>query len=62
MKAFACGAVVPGCTATFTAHDDEELLACVAEHALRDHAMSEIPPEVVEQVRANIQDVEVGLR
>ncbi|HEX4482683.1 MAG TPA: DUF1059 domain-containing protein [Solirubrobacteraceae bacterium] len=59
MKAFACGAVVPGCTATFTARSDEEILACVAEHALHDHGMSEIPPEVVEQVRANVQEVEV---
>jgi predicted small metal-binding protein len=59
MKAFACGAVVPGCTATFTAQSDEAILASVAEHALRDHGMSEIPPEVVEQVRANV--VEIGL-
>jgi predicted small metal-binding protein len=59
MKAFACGSVVPGCTATFTARNEAEILACVAEHALRDHGMSEIPPEVVEQVRANVVDVEV---
>ncbi|HXP38288.1 MAG TPA: DUF1059 domain-containing protein [Solirubrobacteraceae bacterium] len=59
MKAFACGAVVPGCTATFTAQSDEEIFACVAEHALRDHGMSEIPTEVIEQVRANV--VEIGL-
>jgi predicted small metal-binding protein len=58
MKAFACGAVVPGCTATFTAQSEGEILACVAEHALRDHAMNEIPPEVVAQVRANV--VELG--
>jgi predicted small metal-binding protein len=60
MKAFACGAVVPGCTATFTAQSDGEILACVAEHALRDHGMSEIPPEVVAQVRANVREVEEG--
>jgi predicted small metal-binding protein len=59
MKAFACGALVPGCTATFTAPNEGEILACVAEHAQRDHGMSEIPPEVVEQVRANVQDVDV---
>jgi predicted small metal-binding protein len=58
MKAFACGAVVPGCTATFTAQSDDEILASVAEHALRDHGMSEIPAEVVAQVRANV--VEIG--
>jgi predicted small metal-binding protein len=58
MKAFACGAVVPGCTATFTAQSDDEILACVAEHALRDHAMSEIPPEVVAQVKANVVELD----
>jgi len=59
MKAFACGAVVPGCTATFTAGSEEEIIACVAEHALVDHGMSEIPPEVVEQVRENVREVAV---
>jgi predicted small metal-binding protein len=57
MKAFACGAVVPGCTATFTADTEEELLGRVAEHAERDHGMSQIPPEVVEQVKANVREV-----
>jgi predicted small metal-binding protein len=58
MKAFACGAVVPGCTATFTAQSDQEILASVAEHALRDHGMSEIPAEVVAQVRANVIELD----
>jgi len=29
----------------------------VAEHAQRDHGMSEIPPELAEQVRANVREV-----
>jgi predicted small metal-binding protein len=58
MKAFACGAVVPGCTATFTAQSDNELLARVAEHALREHGMNEIPAEVVAQVQANVVEVD----
>jgi predicted small metal-binding protein len=57
MKAFACGAVVPGCTATFTAPTEEELLARVAEHARRDHGMEQVPAEVLAQVRENISDV-----
>jgi predicted small metal-binding protein len=57
MKAFACGSVVPGCTATFTAQNEPEMLACVVEHALREHGMNEIPPEVVERVRANVHEV-----
>jgi predicted small metal-binding protein len=57
MKAFACGAVVPACTATFTAETEQEILASVAEHARKDHGMDEVPPEVVAQVRENIVEV-----
>jgi predicted small metal-binding protein len=57
MKAFACGSVVPACTATFTASTEEELLGQVAEHARRGHAMEQVPPEVLAQVRANIEEV-----
>ena len=56
MKQFSCGAVVPGCTASFTAQTEDEILSQVAEHAEKDHGMSEVPPEVVEQVKANISD------
>lgn len=54
MKQFACGSVVPGCTATFEAEDEGAILQQVAAHAERDHGMVEVPAEVVEQVRANI--------
>jgi predicted small metal-binding protein len=54
MKEFSCGAVVPGCVATFEAETEDELLTQVAQHAKEDHGMDEVPPEVVEQVRANI--------
>jgi predicted small metal-binding protein len=57
MKAFACGAVVPGCTATFTAPTEEEILARVATHAKEDHGMEQVPPEVLAQVRAKIEEV-----
>lgn len=55
MKSFACGAVVPGCTATFTGRDESEILAAVARHAAEAHDLSEVPAEVVEQVVANIR-------
>ena len=58
MKKFACGAVVPQCQAKFEAESEEELLRQVAEHARADHKMSEVPPEVVAQVRANIETAE----
>jgi predicted small metal-binding protein len=54
MKTFACGDVVPGCTATFTGPDDDTVLALVAAHATADHGLATLPPELVEQVRAAI--------
>jgi predicted small metal-binding protein len=55
MKTFACGAVVPGCTATFSAADDQGILAQVAAHARDDHGMTEIPDALVGQVCSHIQ-------
>jgi len=57
MKQFSCGAVVPGCTATFTGQTDDEILGQVATHANEDHDMQEVPPEVVDAVKAKIEDV-----
>jgi predicted small metal-binding protein len=54
MKMFACGAVVPGCTATFEAETDEAVLEQVARHAREDHGMTEVPDELVRQVLANL--------
>lgn len=57
MKRLACGAVVQDCTAVLEAETEDELLQKVARHAQDAHGMSTIPPSVVDQVRANIQDV-----
>jgi predicted small metal-binding protein len=57
MKSFSCGAVVPSCTARFNGESDEEILSKVADHARRDHGMTDVPAELVEQVRANIRDI-----
>ena len=54
MKSFSCGAVVPGCTATFKAQTDEGILEQVARHAQEDHGLTEVPAELVAQVRSNI--------
>ena len=54
MKSFSCGSVVPGCTAHFTADDEQGILAQVAHHAREDHGMTEVPAELVDQVRAAI--------
>ena len=55
MKTFTCGAVVAGCTASFTAETEEEILEQVALHAREEHGMSEVPDEVVRQVLANLR-------
>ena len=57
MKRFSCGAVVPGCMATFHERTEDELLAKVAAHARSDHGMDTVPPELVAQVRAHIVTV-----
>lgn len=57
MKQFSCGAVVPGCTATFSGQTDDEILGQVAAHAKDEHGMDSVPDEVVAQVRENIQEV-----
>lgn len=56
MKEFACGAVVPGCAATFEAETEQEILEAVSQHAKEDHGMDTVPAEVAEQVKANISD------
>ena len=56
MKQFSCGAVVPGCTATFTAETEDEILQQVGAHAQADHGMDEVPDEVVAQVREHTHD------
>jgi len=60
MKEFNCGAVVPGCSATFEGETEESILQQVAIHARDAHCMDDVPPEVVDQVRATIHDREAG--
>jgi predicted small metal-binding protein len=56
MKEFRCGVLVPGCAAAFESETEEELLAHIAEHARDAHGMHEVPPEVVDQIRASISE------
>jgi predicted small metal-binding protein len=57
MKTFACGAVVPGCTATFRSHTETDILQQVTAHARHHHGLTDIPAELVEQVCAQIRTV-----
>jgi predicted small metal-binding protein len=56
VKEFSCADVVPGCGATFEGETEESILQQVAIHARDAHGMQEVPPEVVDQVRAGIHD------
>jgi predicted small metal-binding protein len=55
MKEFSCGDVVPGCTMSFQASSEAELLESVAAHARADHGMTSLPDSLVTQVRAKIR-------
>jgi len=57
MKTFACGDVVPGCTAHFTAADESAILGLVAQHATADHGLAHVSPELVDAVRAAVVTV-----
>ncbi|NEK84199.1 DUF1059 domain-containing protein [Blastococcus saxobsidens] len=41
MKSFACGDIIPGCDATFTAADDEGILVQTRRHAVESHGAAE---------------------
>ncbi len=51
----ACGDVMPGCDATFSAESEDELLAEVGPHAAEAHGITEITPDVLESVRGAIR-------
>ncbi|NEM05827.1 DUF1059 domain-containing protein [Geodermatophilus normandii] len=55
MKSFACGDVVPGCTATFSAGDDAGIFGQVAGHAAADHGLTDVGPDLVATVCAHIR-------
>ena len=57
MKEFRCGVLVPGCGAAFEGESNDEILERVAVHARDEHGMDEVPPEVVDEVRAGISDM-----
>ena len=57
MKKFACGDVVPGCEEEWIEASDEALFAVIAVHACEVHGLTELPPELVDQVRSHILTV-----
>lgn len=56
MKQFACATVVAGCDGVVSGETEDEVLAAAAAHAAAAHGMNEVPPEVVQAIRAGITD------
>lgn len=54
MKQFACGTVVDGCEGVVTGETDNDVLAAAARHAADAHGITEVPEELVTQIRAGI--------
>lgn len=49
-----CGDAVPGCSARFEEDSRERILELVTAHAQNDHAVTDVTPEMLEAIGANI--------
>ncbi|MGO4255692.1 DUF1059 domain-containing protein [Marmoricola sp. RAF53] len=49
-----CGDAVPGCSARFEEDTQERILELVTVHAMQDHGVPEVGPEMLEAIRGNI--------
>lgn len=59
MKEFKCAAVVPVCPTVFHGESEQAILVLVQSHARDAHGMYEVPPEVVDDICANISELSV---
>jgi predicted small metal-binding protein len=55
MKSFACGDVIPGCDGQVQAAEEDGIVAWAAAHAAEAHGITEVTPELVATIRANIE-------
>jgi predicted small metal-binding protein len=56
MKEFRCGELVPGCEAAFRGESEDDILQQVVAHARDEHGLHEVPPEVLDDIRAGISE------
>ena len=56
MKTMSCREVGMDCDFVAKGESEQEIMQQAAEHARTDHGMTEIPPEVVDKVKAAIHD------
>jgi predicted small metal-binding protein len=54
MKEFSCGAIVPGCEHVFEGESESAIFDQISSHARDEHGLDEVPPEVIDAIRANI--------
>ncbi|RNL78292.1 DUF1059 domain-containing protein [Nocardioides marmorisolisilvae] len=52
-----CGDAVPGCSARFEEDSKERILELVTVHAMQDHGVPEVGPEMLEAIAGNIVEV-----
>jgi predicted small metal-binding protein len=57
MKTFACGDVIPGCGAHFSAADEDGIFSQAAAHAAAEHGVTNPTPELIQAVRDRIVSV-----
>ena len=57
MKQWKCSTVVPECEWSYNAESEEDILENAAVHAREAHGMHEVPPEIVDRIRATIVEV-----
>jgi predicted small metal-binding protein len=57
VKEWSCSNIVPECDWKYGAESEEEILTSAAAHARDTHGMDEVPPEIVDRIRATIVEV-----
>jgi predicted small metal-binding protein len=58
MKTFECGTLVPGCTWHTQAEDSAEVVRRAAEHLRNAHGEEEVRPNLIDEIKARIKDVD----
>lgn len=56
MKTFACGDIIPGCGAAFTAVDEEGIFVQTRRHAVESHGAAEPGADTDPRVRPHIRN------
>lgn len=58
MKTFECGTLVPGCTWHTQAEDSAEVVRRAAEHLRTAHGEEQVRPNLVDEIKARLKDVD----